>query len=111
MHSVSPPQRDKHILCLTLLLGLTNDEDFHIRAAAVRGLGVYVLYPCLREDVSFMADAANAIITALQENSLGVRVKAAWALANLSDAIVMNKCVTSSFKYNELSFTQFHVRI
>jgi hypothetical protein len=83
--------RDQHILCLTLLLGLANDEDFHVRAAAVRGLGWYVQYPCLREDVCFMADAANAMLTALEEQSLVVRAKAAWALGNLSNAIVMNK--------------------
>ena len=42
-------QPDKHMLCVTLLLGMTNDEDHNVRAAAVRALGVYVLYPCLRE--------------------------------------------------------------
>jgi hypothetical protein len=42
-------QMDKHILCITLLLGMTNDEDHNVQAAAVRALGVYVLYPNLRE--------------------------------------------------------------
>ncbi|ELU07074.1 hypothetical protein CAPTEDRAFT_228236 [Capitella teleta] len=83
--------REQHILCLTLLLGLASDEDFHVRAAAVRALGVYVRYPCLREDVCFMADAANAVLTALDEQSLVVRAKAAWALGNLSNAIVLNR--------------------
>ena len=50
----------------------------------------YLINTCL-QDVSFIADTANAIIMALEESSLGVRVKAAWALGNLSDAIVMNK--------------------
>ena len=36
-------------MCITLLLGLTGDEDHHVRAAAIRALGVYVLYPCLRD--------------------------------------------------------------
>ena len=48
---------------------------------------------CGVQDVSFIADAANAILTALGERSAGVRIKAAWALGNLSDALVMNKCV------------------
>ena len=43
----------KRILCITLLLGLTADEDHHTRAAAIRALGAYVLYPCLR-DVSLI---------------------------------------------------------
>ena len=37
------------MLCLTLLLGLSSDEDRGVRAACVRTLGVLVLYPCLRE--------------------------------------------------------------
>ncbi len=40
---------DKRVLCITLLLGRTSDDDHHVRAAAVRALGVYVLYPSLRE--------------------------------------------------------------
>ena len=42
-------QMDKQVLCITWLLGMTHDENHHVRAAAVRGLGIYVLYPCLRE--------------------------------------------------------------
>ena len=40
---------DKRILCITMLLGLSNEEDYRVKAAAVRALGAYVLYPCLRE--------------------------------------------------------------
>ncbi|KAK2165572.1 hypothetical protein LSH36_48g03055 [Paralvinella palmiformis] len=82
---------DKRILCITLMLGLCDDGDHHVRSTAVRALGVYVLYPCLREDVSFVADVANCIIKALQEQILGVRVKSAWSLGNLSDALVLNR--------------------
>jgi len=31
------------------VLGLTSDEDRIVRSSAVRAVGVYVLYPCLRE--------------------------------------------------------------
>ena len=78
-------------MCITLLLGMCTDEDPHVIAAAVRALGVYVFYPCLREDVGFVADAANCILTAMEASSLLVRMKAAWSLGNLSDALVMNK--------------------
>ena len=43
------------------------------------------------KDVSFVADVANTIITALEEQHLNVRVKAAWSLGNLSDALVLNR--------------------
>ena len=42
-------QMDKRIMCLTVVLGLTNDEDRLIRASALRTLGVYVMYKTLRE--------------------------------------------------------------
>ncbi|XP_063396144.1 HEAT repeat-containing protein 6-like isoform X1 [Mytilus trossulus] len=82
---------DKRILCITLILGLTSDEDRVVRSSAVRTLGVYVLYTCLREDVNFVADAANAILTCMADSSLNVRLKTAWSLANLCDALVLNK--------------------
>ena len=36
-------------MCLTITLGLTNDDDKLIRASALRTLGVYVMYKSLRE--------------------------------------------------------------
>ncbi|KAI0231144.1 HEAT repeat-containing protein 6 [Lamellibrachia satsuma] len=82
---------DKQVLCITWLLGMTHDDNHHVRAAAVRGLGICILYPCLREDVSFVADTANTVIVAMEETSIVVRAKAAWSLGNLSDALVLNK--------------------
>uniref|UniRef100_A0A672T663 HEAT repeat-containing protein 6 n=1 Tax=Sinocyclocheilus grahami TaxID=75366 RepID=A0A672T663_SINGR len=68
------------VLCITILLGLTYSENSLVKAAAVRALGVYILFPCLREDVMFVADTANAILTALDDRSPNVRAKAAWSL-------------------------------
>lgn len=78
-------------MCITLLLGHTNDEDKNVKAAAIRALGVYVHYQCLREDVSFMADVANAILVAMADANIAVRMKAAWSMGNISDAICLNK--------------------
>lgn len=50
-------QVDKRILCITLVLGLTSDEDKILRSAAIRALGVYILYPCLRE-VSYLMSSS-----------------------------------------------------
>ena len=52
-------QYDVVFIQITLLLGLSSDEDSNVRASAIRALGVYVLYPCLREDVSFVGDVAH----------------------------------------------------
>lgn len=36
-------------MCITVLLGLTYSENYLVKTAAVRALGIYVLFPCLRE--------------------------------------------------------------
>jgi hypothetical protein len=42
-------QMDKQVLCITLILGLTSEEDKMVRSSALRTIGVFVLFPCLRE--------------------------------------------------------------
>ncbi|XP_052802166.1 HEAT repeat-containing protein 6-like [Mya arenaria] len=82
---------DKRLLCVTVALGLAGDEDRLIRAAAIRTLGIFVLYKTLREDVSFVVDCAAAILGAIDDANMFVKVKAAWSLANLGDAIASNR--------------------
>uniref|UniRef100_A0A9J7Z887 HEAT repeat-containing protein 6 n=2 Tax=Cyprinus carpio TaxID=7962 RepID=A0A9J7Z887_CYPCA len=81
-------QDKTQVLCITILLGLTYSENSLVKPAAVRALGVYILFPCLREDVMFVADTANAILTALDDRSPNVRAKAAWSLGNLTDTLI-----------------------
>lgn len=42
-------QSDWQILCITVLLGLNDSKNRLVKAAAARALGVYVLFPCLRQ--------------------------------------------------------------
>ncbi|XP_068125450.1 HEAT repeat-containing protein 6 [Hyperolius riggenbachi] len=81
---------DCQILCITLLLGLNHSENPLVKAAAARALGVYILFPCLRQDVMFVADTANAILMSLNDKSPNVRAKAAWSLGNLTDTLIVN---------------------
>ncbi|XP_030601520.1 HEAT repeat-containing protein 6 [Archocentrus centrarchus] len=78
------------LMCITVLLGLTYIENYLVKTAAVRALGIYVLFPCLREDVMFVADTANTILAALDDRSTNVRAKAAWSLGNLTDTLIVN---------------------
>lgn len=73
-----------------MLLGLNDSKNRLVKAAASRALGVYVLFPCLRQDVIFVADTANAVLMSLQDKSLNVRAKAAWSLGNLTDTLIVN---------------------
>ncbi|XP_064127460.1 HEAT repeat-containing protein 6 isoform X1 [Loxodonta africana] len=81
---------DRQILCITMLLGLNDNKNRLVKAATSRALGVYVLFPCLRQDVVFVADTANAVLRSLQDKSPNVRAKAAWSLGNLTDALIIN---------------------
>ncbi|CAN9501359.1 unnamed protein product [Ophioblennius macclurei] len=91
------------LMCVTVLLGLTYIENCLVKTAAVRALGIYIPFPCLREDVMFVADTANAILAALDDRSTNVRAKAAWALGNLTDTLIVNmECVGTEFQ-EELS--------
>ncbi|XP_066465477.1 HEAT repeat-containing protein 6 isoform X2 [Eleutherodactylus coqui] len=81
---------DRQILCITLLLGLNHSENPLVKAAAARALGVYILFSCLRQDVMFVADTANAILMSLNDKSPNVRAKAAWSLGNLTDTLIVN---------------------
>ncbi|XP_005093939.1 HEAT repeat-containing protein 6 [Aplysia californica] len=83
--------RPRQMQCVTLVLGLAGDEDKLIRASAVRALGIYVMYPTLRDDVAFVIDAAKAILVCVASPGNTVRFKAAWAMANLCDSLVSNK--------------------
>lgn len=73
-----------------MLLGLSADLAALVKESAARALGVYVLFPSQRADVSFVADASNAIISCMEDESPGVKVKAAWAMGNVTDALVLN---------------------
>ncbi|KAM4545407.1 HEAT repeat-containing protein 6 [Odontesthes bonariensis] len=78
------------LMCITMLLGLTYIDNYLVKIAAVRALGVYILFPCLREDVMFVADTANIILAALDDRSTNVRARAAWSLGNLTDTLTVN---------------------
>ncbi|XP_028039412.1 HEAT repeat-containing protein 6-like isoform X2 [Bombyx mandarina] len=78
------------LLCCALLVGSCSDEEASVRAAAVRALAMAVMFKTLREDIHFVSDCGENILRALAEPTLVVRAKAAWALGNLSDALVLN---------------------
>ncbi|XP_035439500.2 HEAT repeat-containing protein 6 [Spodoptera frugiperda] len=82
--------RRLQVLCCTLLIGSCSDEESTVRAAAVRALAMLVMYRTLREDIGFVSDCGENVLRALAEPAMVVRIKAAWALGNLCDALVLN---------------------
>lgn len=84
-----PP--DQQILSFTLLFGCVSDEESLVRASAVRAIGLFCLYPCLRKDIQFTLDSIEAVTQCLKDENQIVRMKASWSLGNISDALVFNR--------------------
>lgn len=85
--------RPLQVQCLTLVLSkASTDAVASVRAAAARALGTFVLFGGLKDDPVFLSDAALQLLASLNDDqNLNVKVRAAWALANLSDALVSEK--------------------
>lgn len=80
--------RKQQVICITLLLGATNDDVPAVRAQAARALGIYIQNSALKIDPLFVSDVALALASAMKDKNLNVRVKAAWSAANLCDSLV-----------------------
>ncbi|XP_065366080.1 HEAT repeat-containing protein 6 [Calliphora vicina] len=85
-HTPHPSQ----ISLLSFLSGVSSDssEDTIVRAAAVRALAVFALYPSLRGDLVFIENTAELTLRLVKDSNLVVRVKSFWSLGNISDALI-----------------------
>lgn len=83
--------RQRIILIITILFGAVRDEESAVRAAGLRALGMLVTLPALEYDTGFLMDLADTVCSAFDDKNLGVRVKSAWALANLCDCLSRQK--------------------
>jgi hypothetical protein len=81
-------ERFEQVHCLSVLLGASSDAGVAVRAAALRALGVFVLFPDLRSDTAFVLDVTHALIQAMKDDQLSVRMRAAWSIANVCDTLV-----------------------
>ncbi|KAF8969068.1 HEAT repeat-containing protein 6 [Entomortierella lignicola] len=79
------------MLIMSLVLGTALDEHPVARAAACRAIGVFILFPALREDNTHVVDMASTVLDLCQDPNLNVRVRASWAVGNLCDSLVLLK--------------------
>lgn len=73
-----------------MLSGASCDEECSIRAAAIRALAVYIMFPSLREDMCYIENTAEAVIRSMASTNLEIRVKGSWALGNITDTLLLN---------------------
>lgn len=71
----------------THLKQCVKDTAASVRASGCRTLGVFVTFPCLRDDVQNMEHTVTDLHTLLNDEVLNVRIRACWALANMCDSI------------------------
>lgn len=68
-----------------------NDEESAVRAAALRTFGILITMPALEEDTGFLWDVHNYACQGFFDDSLGVRIKAAWVTANFTETLIKRK--------------------
>ncbi|CAK9829766.1 HEAT repeat-containing protein 6 [Anthophora retusa] len=79
--------RQRAVLIITVLFNAVHDKESAVRAAALRALGMLVTLPALKEETGFLMDLADIICLTADDKNLGVRIKGAWALANLCNCL------------------------
>ncbi|KAG0078881.1 HEAT repeat-containing protein 6 [Podila epicladia] len=79
------------MLILSLVLGTVQDEAPVTRSSACRAIGVFILFPFLREDSAHVLDMSSAVLDLCHDPSMAVRVRASWAVGNLCDSLVLLK--------------------
>lgn len=68
-----------------------------VRGAAIRALGVYVMFPTLRDDSHFVESIIESIVDAMPDTNMDLRIKTSWALANVTNAMLQQKqCASES---------------
>ena len=84
-------QRERRIMIITILFGGTRDTESAVRAASIRALGQLITLPALEDDTGFLMDLVDAVCSLIIDDNLGVRIKAAWTLANICDCLIRNE--------------------
>ncbi|KAF9995871.1 HEAT repeat-containing protein 6 [Entomortierella chlamydospora] len=96
---------------MSLVLGTALDEHPSARAAACRAIGVFILFPSLREDSTHAVDLASTVLGLCQDPNLNVRVRASWAVGNLCDSLVLLKTSDQEHVLDEILTLSLWTRI
>ncbi|XP_037941030.1 HEAT repeat-containing protein 6 isoform X2 [Teleopsis dalmanni] len=93
------------ISLFSTLSGISNNsaENTIVRAAAIRALAVHVAFPSIRKNLVFVENTADMTLQFINDENLSVRVRAFWAMANVSDALVANFYVKERVSFDILT--------
>ena len=62
------------------MLGMTDDLNHSVRAAAVRALGSFVLFDSIQEDHFFLTDLSLILVSMLRDSNIHVQIKSSWVI-------------------------------
>ncbi|EGG22592.1 HEAT repeat-containing protein [Cavenderia fasciculata] len=74
--------------CVTVILGLSNDDSYVVRASSCRTIGMFVKIESLSDDTTFLSKAASCLYKSMCDTNVNIKIKACWSLANLCDHLV-----------------------
>jgi hypothetical protein len=84
------------------MIRLSADSTAAVRAASCRTLGVYILFPSVYSTPLTVASVSKALITAMRDRNMTVRIKACWALGNLCDTFIKQPALVTALDSNTL---------
>lgn len=98
------------ISLLSFLSGVSSDssEEILVRAAAIRALAVFALYPSLIGDLVFIENTAELTLDLIKSSNLIVRIKSFWSLGNISDALIEKEAKVAQAKSENISDDLFY---
>eukprot|EP01132_Coremiostelium_polycephalum_P009234 gene9234-11314_t len=83
--------RSTQLYSLTVVLGLTQDESYLVRASSCRAIGILLKIDSLTDDTTFLSNAASSLSKSMTDQNINVKIKACWSLANLCDHLISLK--------------------
>lgn len=80
--------REKQLFFISFITGTSYDEDYLVKASAIRCLAIMVHFPILNEDVCFVDNTLELTKKMFTESNVQGKIKASWCLAHISDVLV-----------------------
>lgn len=95
--------QNKQMFIISLLHGCCYDEDSLVRSSACRTLAVFALYPSLKEDLCFIENTSEMVVSLFGDPNVLTRIKCTWSLGNILEALVEIHNDASNEKLNRVS--------
>lgn len=80
--------REKQLFFISFVTGTSYDEDYLVKASAIRCLAIMAHFPILNEDVCFIDNTLELTKKMFGESNVQGKIKSSWCLAHISDVLI-----------------------